>query len=158
MGSVFSPGVLSEDLETYIHRDSLGFCIIVLRLTAAWAAVTRLEKHLLSSCHTEHQNRFTVRPIRQVLMSPPSLLSTSVWMSLLHCKQAAYNLSTDSKIFYYLFQHRSVCSQIYGKNSFAELTQPGIWYYPYELSAQPDSAMFVAAVAHWLPVGQPTAA
>ena len=57
----------------------------------------KLEKHLLSSCHTELQRRFTGRPIQQVLMSPAALPSTSVWMSLLLCKQAASNLCTHLK-------------------------------------------------------------
>ena len=55
-------------LETYICRDSLGSYVIVLRLMTAWAAVGKLEKHLLSSCHTELQGRLSVRATRQVLM------------------------------------------------------------------------------------------
>ena len=67
---------------------------------AAWAAVGKLEKHLLSSCHTELQSRFTGRLIRQVLTLPPTLPSTSVQMSLPLCMQAASNLSTHSKILF----------------------------------------------------------
>ena len=70
---------------------------MVLRLTAAWAAVGKLEKHLLSFCCTELQSRFTGRPIRQVLTLPPTLLSTSVWISLLLCMQAVSSLSIHSK-------------------------------------------------------------
>ena len=51
----------------------------------------------------------------------------------------------------------SVCLQKYGQNSFAELTKPGIREHLYELSAQPDSAVFIVVVVHSLPVGQPTA-
>ena len=57
----------------------------------------KLERHLLSSCHTELQSRFTGRPIRQVLMLPAALPSASVQMSLLLCKHVASNLSPHLK-------------------------------------------------------------
>ena len=113
-------------LETYLHRDSLGFYIIVLRLTFTLAAVGKLEKHLLRSCHTELQSGFTGRPIMQVLTSPPTLPSASVQISLLLWKQAASSLSTYSKTLLYWFHHILVYLQIYDQNSFAELTQARI--------------------------------
>ena len=75
----------------------LGTGWFTVSLALARVTAVKLEKHYLTSCHTELQSKFTGRPIRHIFTSPPALPRASLQMSLSLCKLTASSLSTHSK-------------------------------------------------------------